>query len=127
MCKMVAAAAAAAEESSAAAAAIQMANQVAHAQSPGIAEIFAMAHANAPRCGKVQLEWMTIAQAAAAVRISKNVLSSWATRGYIASVKGGGSNDHRLVHLDNILHFLADSITGHNNMASAPSNAIITA
>ncbi len=80
-------------------------------QSQGIAEMFAAAHANAPRSGGIQLQWMTISQAAAALRMSKNVLSSMATRGLIASVKCGGANQHRLVHIDNVLHYLADSIT----------------
>lgn len=91
------------------------ANRAASAQPPAcITELFEEAHANAPLCGGVRLQWMTIAQAAATVRISKTVLSSWATRGYIASVKGNskGANGHRLVHLDNILHFLAEGITG---------------
>ena len=100
------------------------------ARAQGVAEMFADAHANAPRCGGVRLSWMTVAQAAAALRISKNVLSTWASRGYIASVKGHGANDHRYLHLDQVLHFLADRMFSQlheiENTAAAqslPTNA----
>ena len=96
------------------------------ATSTGIAEMFAEAHANAPRSGGAQLAWMTIAQAATTLRISKSVLSTWATRGYIASVKGDGANDHRYLHLDNVLHFLADRMTAHEQTAADPDLSVDT-
>jgi hypothetical protein len=80
-------------------------------QRAGIAELFALAHARAPRVGDMQLEWITLSQASQTFRMSKAVLANWATRGYIASVKGDGANAHRLVHIDNVLHYMADSIT----------------
>jgi hypothetical protein len=83
-------------------------------QRAGIDELFALAHARAPRMGDTQLAWMTISQAAACLRISKLVLASWATRGYIASVKGEGPNAHRIVHIDNVLHYLAECITSRD-------------
>ncbi len=72
-----------------------------------IAELRRRAYQNAPRCAgqythHVQ-EWMTISQAADAFRISKRILSTWATQGLIASMKGQGANSHRLVHIDGIL------------------------
>lgn len=80
-------------------------------QSAGIAELFALTHARAPRVGDMQLDWITLSQASQTFRMSKAVLANWATRGYIASVKGDGANAHRLVHVDNVLHYMADSIT----------------
>lgn len=65
---------------------------------------------NAPRCDGVPLQWMTIAQAARTLGIHKSVIANWATRGYIATVKGMSNNAHRLVHLDNILIFMQESI-----------------
>ena len=72
--------------------------------------LLAEAYENAPLCGKVRLKWMTISQAATTLKISKSVLSTWATRGYIASVKGNGANDHRLVHIEDIVNFLVECI-----------------
>jgi hypothetical protein len=48
-------------------------------------------------------EWMTISQAADTFRMSKRVISMWATQGLIASIKGDSVNSHRLVHIDGIL------------------------
>ena len=73
-------------------------------------ELYQAARDNAPHCGGVPLSWMTIQQAAQTLRIHKSVLSNWATRGYIATVKGPGTNQHRLVHLDNILVFMQECI-----------------
>jgi len=92
------------------------------ARASGIAEMFAEAHANAPRSGGVRLAWMSIAEAAAVLRIRRTVLSSWATRGYIASVKGDGANDHRYLHLDNVLHFLADRMTAQDHTSDSSTN-----
>ncbi len=85
--------------------------------------MFAEAHANAPRSGGIQLAWMTISQAAATLRISKSVLATWATRCYIASVKGDGANDHRYLHLDNVLHFLADRMVSQDGGATKLSTS----
>jgi hypothetical protein len=72
-----------------------------------VSELRRRAYQNAPRCGgrnahHVQ-EWISISQAASTFRMSKRVLSMWATQGLIASIKGDSVNSHRLVHIDGIL------------------------
>jgi len=77
----------------------------------GIAELQAMAFAKAPRCsGGEPCSWLTISQASRALGIQKSILSNWATKGYIAVVKGNGKSDHRLIHLMNCLSMMSDSI-----------------
>ena len=72
-----------------------------------MAELRQRAYHNAPRCGGRNshnvLEWMTISQAVDTFRISKRTLSTWATHGFIPSIKGDAVNSHRLVHIDGIL------------------------
>jgi hypothetical protein len=80
----------------------------------GLMDLFTAARRNAPRCGDIPLQWMTIAQAAATLCIHKAVLSNWSNRGYIATIKSPGSNNHRLVHLDNILVFMHECIMRSN-------------
>jgi len=72
-----------------------------------MAELRRRAYQNAPRCtGRntqhVQ-EWMSVSAAADTFRISKRIVSTWTTQGLIASLKGEGTNCHRLVHIENIL------------------------
>lgn len=69
---------------------------------PRFVDLYQAARRNAPRCGDIPLQWMTIAEAALTLRMSKAVLANWATRGYIATIKTAGHSAHRLVHLDNI-------------------------
>lgn len=64
---------------------------------------------------------MTIAQAAKSLRISC-LVSNWTTRGYIATVKGPGTNNHRLVHLDNILVWMQDRILCDDRSVDAESD-----
>ena len=75
-----------------------------------IAELKQRAYANAPTCGRVRLDWVTVAQAAEVFRISKRFLSTWASQGQIQSIKGESVNSHRLVHIDNILTYLQDRL-----------------
>ncbi len=89
----------------------------------GIAEMFAEAHRNAPQSEGVRLVWMTVGQCAATLQISKKVLSTWARRGYIASVKGDGANDHRYLNLNQVLHFLADRMMAQDHRDTATSSA----
>ncbi len=91
----------------------------------GIAEMFAEAHRNSPQSEGVRLVWMTIGQCAATLQISKKVLSTWARRGYIASVKGDGANDHRYLNLNQVLHFLADRMMAqdHHDAATPSTDA----
>jgi len=75
---------------------------------PRFKQLYEAAHSNAPRCGNTSLQWMTIAQASETLRMPKTVVSSWASKGNIVTIKAGGHNAHRLVHLDNILAFMQD-------------------
>ena len=77
---------------------------------PRFRELYEAARRNAPRCGDVVQEWLSIAEAARTLRMSKAVLSNWVSRGYVASIKTAGHNTHRLVHLDNILAFMQETI-----------------
>lgn len=78
----------------------------------GINDLFREARMHAPRCEKsnTPLKWLTLAQASHTLGIHKSVLGRWCSRGYIASVKGPGANDHRYVHWENILLFMADNM-----------------
>ena len=77
---------------------------------PRFRELYEAAHRNAPRCGDVVQEWLTIAEAARTLRMSKAVLANWVSRGYVASIKTAGHNSHRLIQLDNTLCFMQESI-----------------
>ena len=78
-------------------------------------ELRRRAYQNAPRCtgqnAHIVQEWMTISQAADTFRMSKRVLSAWASQNLIFSIKGGDSvNSHRIVHIDNILALMEDQL-----------------
>jgi hypothetical protein len=75
-----------------------------------IAELKQRAYANAPKCGHVRLDWITVAQAVETFHISKRFLSTLATQGHIQSIKGDSVNCHRLVHIDSILRYLGDRL-----------------
>ena len=77
---------------------------------PRFRELYEAAHRNAPRCGEVVQEWLTIAEAARTLRMSKAVLANWVSRGYVASIKTAGHNSHRLIQLDNTLSFMQESM-----------------
>jgi hypothetical protein len=85
-----------------------------------IAELKQRAYANAPTCGRVRLDWVTVAQAAEVFRISKRFLSTWASQGQIQSIKGESINSHRLVHIDDILRYLEDRLLESPCVQSAP-------
>jgi len=89
-----------------------------------VAELRKRAYANAPTCGSVRLEWMTLVQAAQTFHISKLFLSTLATRGHIHSIKGESANSHRLVHIEEILRYLGDRLRESPCMppAVAPSD-----
>jgi hypothetical protein len=88
-----------------------------------IAELKQRAYANAPTCGRVRLDWMTVAQAVETFHISKRFLSSLATQGQIQTIKSGGVNSHRLVHIDDILRYLGDRLRESPCMTSLAGNA----
>ncbi len=88
-----------------------------------VAEMFAEAHRNSPQSEGVRLVWMTVGQCAATLQISKNVLATWARRGYIASVKGDGANDHRYLNLNQVLHFLANRMMAQDHHDAATSSS----
>ncbi len=71
-----------------------------------IADLTAAAYQNAPQCGGVPCRWVTIKQASRALGISTSVISNFASRGYIAVVKGDSASSHRYVHLENVLWYL---------------------
>jgi len=79
-----------------------------------VAELRRRAYENAPRCGGRNahhvLEWMTLSQASDSFRISKRILSMWATQGLVPSIKGESMNSHRLVHIDAILVYLQQQL-----------------
>jgi len=77
---------------------------------PRFRELYEAAHRNAPRCGNVVQEWLTIAEAARTLRMSKVVLANWVSRGYVASIKTAGHNSRRLIQLDNTLSFMQESM-----------------
>ncbi len=81
----------------------------------GIAELTAMAYAKAPQCGgsNEPCLWLTVAESSRVLGIQKSILSSWATKGYVACIKGSGNSDHRLLHLTNCLAFVADSMRSY--------------
>jgi len=76
-------------------------------------DLFQAAHNRAPRCGPEGNEprlWLTVSEASSVLSISKAVISNWATRGYVATIKSGGHNSHRLLHLNTILSFMQESM-----------------
>ena len=76
-------------------------------------DLFQAAHNRAPRCGPEGNEprlWLTISEASSVLSISKAVISNWATRGYIATIKSGGHSSHRILHLNTILSFMQESM-----------------
>ena len=88
-------------------------------------DLFQAAHNRAPRCGPEGNEprlWLTVSEASSVLSISKAVISNWATRGYIATIKSGGHNCHRLLHLNTILSFMQESMLRDGPEQEAPAH-----